>query len=404
MDSATGLSKWILLCFYLSQYAYARRILDEPRIHFLNADDSVENNHPGLKTYCHNATSKYLTHMWRTMIMHLNINSDSYILYDGKTPREIHQKYDENDKSWSLNMFDTGKHRQFKINPFDDTCIGIYIDSPNESVYIMTLKETRINVWGLTMMVTGIIVFWCAKILSRNSLFYYTCGIILGVSLSIIILIYVAGKLIPRGKAMYVIFAASMSLYIAKALWDNMQLIIMQYREWVMWYVLVTSLISFIICYRFGPVTNTRTKQIMEWFLQLVGLALIYHSSHFHEASLSCCIVVILFYNFPKAGFGRAKRYWQHMFPEKRKLINEDQYCQEGIRQTRKALKELQNYCSSPECNPWKTVLKLKDPIRFAKFVEGESHLLEDEIEEHEEETSKILEKGEYTDDDDDSF
>ena len=136
-----------------------------------------------------------------------------------------------------------------------------------------------------------------------------------------------------KGKTMYVIFAASMSLYIAKTLWENMQLIIMQYREWVMWYVLVTSLISFVICYRFGPVTNTRTKQIIEWFLQvmchlivyvlffkfifncfmfiqLVGLALIYHSSHFHEASFSCCIIVILFYNFPKTAFGRAKRYW----------------------------------------------------------------------------------------------
>ncbi|KYM79556.1 hypothetical protein ALC53_09995 [Atta colombica] len=372
MDSAAELSKWILLCLYLSQYALARRILDEPRIHFLNTDDS----------------------------MHLNINSDSYILYDGKTPQEIHQKYDENDKSWSLNLFDTGKHRQFKINPFEDVCIGIYIDSPSESVYIMTLKETRINVWKLTMMVTGIIVFWCAKILSRNLLFYYACGIILGVSLSVIILIYVTGKLIPRGKTMYIIFAASMSFYIAKTLWENMQLIIMQYREWMMWYVLVTSLISFVICYRFGPVTNPRTKQIIEWFLQLVGLALIYHSSHFHEASFSCCIIVILFYNFPKAAFGQAKR--QHVFPEKRKLINEDQYRQEGIRQTRKALKGLQNYCSSPECNPWKTVLKLKDPIRFARFMEGESHLLEDEIEEHEEETSKILEKGEYTDDDDD--
>ncbi|XP_018052600.1 PREDICTED: nuclear envelope integral membrane protein 1 [Atta colombica] len=402
MDSAAELSKWILLCLYLSQYALARRILDEPRIHFLNTDDSVQNNHPGLKTYCHNATSKYLTYMWRTMTMHLNINSDSYILYDGKTPQEIHQKYDENDKSWSLNLFDTGKHRQFKINPFEDVCIGIYIDSPSESVYIMTLKETRINVWKLTMMVTGIIVFWCAKILSRNLLFYYACGIILGVSLSVIILIYVTGKLIPRGKTMYIIFAASMSFYIAKTLWENMQLIIMQYREWMMWYVLVTSLISFVICYRFGPVTNPRTKQIIEWFLQLVGLALIYHSSHFHEASFSCCIIVILFYNFPKAAFGQAKRYWQHVFPEKRKLINEDQYRQEGIRQTRKALKGLQNYCSSPECNPWKTVLKLKDPIRFARFMEGESHLLEDEIEEHEEETSKILEKGEYTDDDDD--
>lgn len=36
-------------------------------IHFLNAGDIVQNNNPGLKTYCHNASSKYLTHMWRTM-------------------------------------------------------------------------------------------------------------------------------------------------------------------------------------------------------------------------------------------------------------------------------------------------------------------------------------------------
>lgn len=55
----------------------------------------------------------------------------------------------------------------------------------------------------------------------------------------------------------------------------------------------------------------------------------------------------------------------RNVFPEKRKLLSEDQYYQEGIWQTRKALKELQNYCSSPECNPWKTVLTLKDPIRL---------------------------------------
>jgi len=48
------------------------------------------------------------------------------------------------------------------------------------------------------MMVMGIIVFWCAKILSQNSLFYYACGIVFGVTLSVIILIYMMGKLIPR--------------------------------------------------------------------------------------------------------------------------------------------------------------------------------------------------------------
>lgn len=155
--------------------------------------------------------------------MHLDINSDSYILYDGKTPEEIHQKHNDNQKSWNFNLFDTKKHKQLKINPFEDTCIGVYIESSNESGYITNLTETRkhlnltiklfflciniinnlyylsgINVWRLTMMIIGIIIFWYAHILSRNSLFYYACGIIFGVTLSIILLTYMAGKLIPR--------------------------------------------------------------------------------------------------------------------------------------------------------------------------------------------------------------
>jgi hypothetical protein len=47
-------------------------------------------------------------------------------------------------------------------------------------------------------MIIGIITFLAAQILSRNSLFYYACGITFGVSLSVIILIYMAGKLVPR--------------------------------------------------------------------------------------------------------------------------------------------------------------------------------------------------------------
>lgn len=44
--------------------------------------------------------------------------------------------------------------------------------------------------------------------------------------------------------------------------------------------------------------------------------------------------------------------------------------------------------------------------FRFAKFMEGESHLSEDEVEKHDIETSKIIKKSiddytdEYTDDD----
>lgn len=55
----------------------------------------------------------------------------------------------------------------------------------------------------------------------------------------------------------------------------------------------------------------------------------------------------------------------QNAFPKKRKLLTEDQYRQDGIRETVKALKGLQVFCSSPECNTWKTVLRLKDPIKY---------------------------------------
>lgn len=39
------------------------------------------------------------------------------------------------------------------------------------------------------------------------------------------------------------------------------------------------------------------------------------------------------------------------------------------------------------------------ESFRFAKFMEGDSHLYENEIEEHDVEISKILDEDEYTDD-----
>lgn len=45
-------------------------------------------------------------------------------------------------------------------------------------------------------------------------------------------------------------------------------------------------------------------------FVQVIGLTLVYNSSYFREASFSCCVILILLYNFPKAVLERGKRYW----------------------------------------------------------------------------------------------
>lgn len=44
------------------------------------------------------------------------------------------------------------------------------------------------------------------------------------------------------------------------------------------------------------------------------------------------------------------------------------------------ALDQLREFCSSPDCKQWKIVQKLKDPMRFASFIEGESHLTDAEM------------------------
>ncbi|KAG7190206.1 hypothetical protein KM043_006330 [Ampulex compressa] len=372
-------------------------------LHFLVPGDSIENVKSGLRIFCHNAESKYLMRIWRSLTMNLNTSLDVYDLYDGKTPEEVQAKHEDNQRSWRFNLFGYKKEKQLKINPFEDSCIGVHTSSSKEYEYTMSMTQSPVDIWKLSTMILGIIMFRSAQRLSRNPLFYYLCGITLGVMTSIVILVYLMSKLLPKGKLMYAMVATgwTMSIYIGQALWGNAQVIVVQYRDYVMWYILTTSLVSFIICYRFGPVTNMRTIKIIQWFLQVLGLIAIYYSSYFHEASIACCIVLILLYNFPTVAIQRGKRYWKNMFPDRRKLLTEDQYRKEGIRETSKALKELQEYCSSPECNPWKTVLKLKDPIRFAKFMEGDTHLSEDETLEHDAEITRIIEEYEYTDDDD---
>lgn len=48
------------------------------------------------------------------------------------------------------------------------------------------------------------------------------------------------------------------------------------------------------------------------------------------------------------------------------RFISVEEYEKQGILETAKALKELREYCQSPECNTWKTVSRLKSPKRYS--------------------------------------
>jgi hypothetical protein len=74
--------------------------------------------------------------------------------------------------------------------------------------------------------------------------------------------------------------------------------------------------------------------------------------------------MVIVFLKFQR------HRVRKRMFPDQRRLLSDDEYRKEGVVETKKALKGLQQYCHSPESNPWRTVLKLKDPVRYSFVYE----------------------------------
>lgn len=131
--------------------------------------------------------------------MNLRTNLETYELYEGRSPHEVATKHEDNQKYWRFSLFNTKKSKQFRVNPFEDSCIGVYMNQhSNQFQYKMIMTQNSIDTWKIAMMGLGMFLFWYAGKLSRNTLFYYVSGVTIGVSLSIVILIYLLGKLLPK--------------------------------------------------------------------------------------------------------------------------------------------------------------------------------------------------------------
>lgn len=146
------------------------------------------------------------------------------------------------------------------------------------------------------------------------------------------------------------------------------------------WYVVIMGFLSFVVCYRYGPPKDQRSKNLIKWGLQMLAIFIVYQSSHYTELTLAINALLIIIYYFPKSWMTRSRSYYLRKFPRKRRLLTTEEFYEEGVRETTKALQELRQFCNSPECKQWRTMLLLKNPTRFASFMEGSSHLLDSEI------------------------
>lgn len=286
----------------------------------------------------------------------------------------LHER--SNETTINVSLF--SKKRCFKVEPAD-----------GKTLY--TVKPIRkFDVFLFAVFLAGVFLFVFADTLSRSQLFYYSTGMSTGLIASLIILIFIMSRFLPKKSPLYVLVVGgwSFSLYVIQLVCRNLNVILREHWHLVLGYTTVVGFISFAVCYRYGPLVDKRSINILSWTLQLFGLLLIYAGIQIQPVAFAI-IVAALCSKALEYPVSLALSAWRKIKPslgwkpEPRRLLTEEEYQRQGEEETRRAMEELRKYCASPGCSPWKTVSRLQSPKRFADFVEGSLHLLPNELSDH---------------------
>eukprot|EP00063_Salmo_salar_P027365 XP_014002200.1 PREDICTED: nuclear envelope integral membrane protein 1-like isoform X4 [Salmo salar] len=286
------------------------------------------------------------------------------------------------------------------------TCFKI---KPIDPAAIYTVKPTRkFDIFLFVTFLAGVLLFIFADSLSRSQVFYYSAGMSTGMIASLIILIFIMARFLPKKSPFYVVIVGgwSFSVYVIQLVFRNLQLILREHWHVAFGYAAVVGFISFAVCYRHGPLVEERSINILSWTLQFFGLLLIYAGIQVQQVALATIIATFCSKNleYPVSllllAWHKVKPTLR-LKPEPRRLLTEEEFQKQGEEETQRALEELRKYCSSPDFSTWKTVSRLQSPKRFADFVEGSPHLISNEVSVHAQEYGSFFEDDFFDTDED---
>ena len=113
---------------------------------------------------------------------------------------------------------------------------------------------------------------------------------------------YFFGKFVPKKHWLGLgILAGGYSIAGYVVHWTVSQGIEFVLKHWLylLVYVAVAGLASFAVLYRMGP-ANPRTIHLIQWFLQLIGLILVFISFYqLTSVAVSAVIMLLSWYNMP---------------------------------------------------------------------------------------------------------
>ncbi|XP_029911517.1 nuclear envelope integral membrane protein 1 [Myripristis murdjan] len=268
------------------------------------------------------------------------------------------------------------------------TCFKIYPADRNTPYTVKPIR--KFDIYLFLVFLAGMLLFIFADSLSRSQIFYYSAGMSTGMIASLIILIFILARFLPKKSPFYLLIISgwSFSVYAIQLVFKNLQTILKEHWHLAFGYVAVVGFISFAVCYRHGPLVDDRSINILSWTLQLFGLLLIYAGIQIQQVAFAIILAAFFSKNleYPVSlaiTAWRKVRLSVRWKPQPRRLLTEEEYQKQGEEETRRALEELRQYCTSPQFSPWKAVSRLQSPKRFADFVEGSPHLMPNEVSVH---------------------
>jgi len=333
-----------------------------------------------LNIFCYQGVTPTVSLFWSSAALKLNLSNHNYEVYLSNNITGVAELAELRESEWFYSGL-PWRSKEFKISPFENACVGIQ----TVEGYSISLQWKHVNYAMVAVTLAGLSMFMLAPKLCRNTFFQYTTGISVGLITSVIILTYLLQRRMKKGLFSWIGVVYSLSVYFITKTWYNIkEYLTEQYFHLVVGYVLVAGLISFAIMYRMGPPSDHRTLNLITWFMQLVSLIMVFLSSYHQTASTALILVVVTWSVIPaKLKSGVNTQIRKRFFKPKVKLLSEEEYNNQAHIETKKALEELKSFVRSPESKPWQTVSRLRDPKRFAEFVEGSPHLTENEVMEY---------------------
>ncbi|KFP25844.1 Transmembrane protein 194B, partial [Colius striatus] len=358
---------------------------------FLQEMDVIQEQDENCYCYVQNRTI-HLQYLWSTL--QVNVNSREMFRFEPISEKsncrnsetvfefaacavQIFWKPETSTETF-ISIKQYGEDICFKIQPF------------KTEPYTLSVKREMLDGKLLVLFVAGIFLSHFANSLSRNSKFFYLSGVILAVLALLVFVLLILKRFIPRHSTFWILMSGCCfsSFYLIYWFKENMQWLWSEHRSYLLGYFIAVGITSFATCYHHGPFTTELSITLFTWTLQLTAFIFIYCGVTIPQVAYAVIAVSLCSKGlcYPLRAACHLGRKMKNHFKSKDlvfKWLTEEEYREQGERETIRALEELRSFCRNPDFPSWLAVYKLQSPHRFAGFVLGSPHVSPAEAKAH---------------------